>query len=124
MPGAHCEGSIQTPLSEPMQFVFTFPQIVVSERALSFSQKIRVREIPNLMTLLVRNCSNTPDVIPPATSDENGRKATLMKKGTKMCPNASLSARSVAFQQKFVDCFLLLTNVPLFVETSVQRIGV
>jgi hypothetical protein len=37
MPGAHCEGSIQTPLSEPMQFVFTFPQIVISERALIIS---------------------------------------------------------------------------------------
>jgi hypothetical protein len=30
------------------------------------------------------NPSNTPDVIPPATSDENRRKATLTKKGTKM----------------------------------------
>jgi hypothetical protein len=41
MPGAHCEGSIQTPLSEPMQFVFTFPQIVVSERALKEEEKWR-----------------------------------------------------------------------------------
>jgi hypothetical protein len=67
--------------------------------------------------------SNTAELVPPATSDENGPKATQTKKGTKMRPNGSLSARSVAFQ-KICDCSLVLTNVLLFVETSVQRIGV